>query len=990
VVSLAVVFAPHRAAAAARALGHPWRSAFPPPPPAIVLSPGPSEVKRGVSLDLELSAPGRRWVELLWRARGELPGRRRVDLDPLSGEGHGTIGPILEPAVYWAEDASRTTSDTFSVRPVDPLLLTALTVRVRFPSYRGRPDEEYTRPVPTLVVPAGSTIEIAGRANYPLARAELRGRNLIRILEVRGSAFSGTLRPTRSGVWGWRFASMLRGEAGILTDSLEIVVRRDLLPSVDIVSPGSDMDVGEALRLPLVIDARDDEEIRDVEIVSWRASATHQWYPARRERIGGAPNSGPRLVLTSSLDLSGRGLLPGDTLVYVARARDVNPRHRWVVSDTFRVWLPSLIELRERASERAQKLRREAEGIRESAAELTRAAHDARLRAPVEAESPSSAAVRDQTAGSRSSFGSTADGRQVLQRAQQMRDRLEGLRQSLTDLKEDLDRAGLGDPRLREQLQRLQALTRELLESGLKERIEELERALQNLDEEQMRAALGALSQKMAALRDQLEQSVALLERVALEQAVRSARERAADLAGRQERLASDVRPEPAWSGSEQRLAARADSLSTSLRELAKRLKASAAAESDSTASAGHGASRAAAEMRAAAAAQQSARGAEAAEFRPDGTQPAGSQVAGSQVAGSQAGGSQAGARSARAATEMRSAADALESVERRLTRDWKQDALDAVERSLEETLTLAREQSAISSELAARPSLSLALRGRQAAVRQGLDNVMQSLAEASRRTALLNRRTGPTAARAAEEMDRVLLSLAPGLAGGPPPDAPGMRKAAESLNELAAELLATRNSVRSAGSATGMQEALEQMARMARAQGGINREGGGLLPLTLAGQRVDERLRALAREQAAVAKGLRDLGEQAGATQLTGRPEEMAAEAEAIADRLAQGRLDRETLARQERLFRTLLDAGRSLERGEDPKRRESETGHARRGRAIPALSPEVASGPRFPLPKEGDLLGFSAAYRRMVFDYFARLNRGGPVDGAVDTRDR
>jgi hypothetical protein len=90
----------------------------------------------------------------------------------------------------------------------------------------------------------------------------------------------------------------------------------------------------------------------------------------------------------------------------------------------------------------------------------------------------------------------------------------------------------------------------------------------------------------------------------------------------------------------------------------------------------------------------------------------------------------------------------------------------------------------------------------------------------------------------------------------------------------------------------------------------------------------------------------------------------------------MEQGRLDRTTLERQQRLFRRMLDAGRTLQNQdepEDPERR-SETARARAARTPVAAAPGAAL--RYPIPSWEALRTLSPADRAMVLDYFRRLN--------------
>ena len=111
---------------------------------------------------------------------------------------------------------------------------------------------------------------------------------------------------------------------------------------------------------------------------------------------------------------------------------------------------------------------------------------------------------------------------------------------------------------------------------------------------------------------------------------------------------------------------------------------------------------------------------------------------------------------------------------------------------------------------------------------------------------------------------------------------------------------------------------------------------------------------------------------------------QELADEAAAIAQQLAQGRLTPEMAQRQERLFHRLLDAGRSLEREEFSDERESEDATAfERGQVIP-LTADQLGALRYRLPDAEQLQRLSPAVRQLVIQYFERLNRGGAGSGS------
>jgi hypothetical protein len=90
-------------------------------------------------------------------------------------------------------------------------------------------------------------------------------------------------------------------------------------------------------------------------------------------------------------------------------------------------------------------------------------------------------------------------------------------------------------------------------------------------------------------------------------------------------------------------------------------------------------------------------------------------------------------------------------------------------------------------------------------------------------------------------------------------------------------------------------------------------------------------------------------------------------------------GRLDRQTVERQERLFRRMLDAGRTLQGEEQDEKQERQSTTARDDsiHLPPALRARLDGGEnglRFPTWE--DLQQLSPEERRRVVEYFRRLS--------------
>lgn len=201
-----------------------------------------------------------------------------------------------------------------------------------------------------------------------------------------------------------------------------------------------------------------------------------------------------------------------------------------------------------------------------------------------------------------------------------------------------------------------------------------------------------------------------------------------------------------------------------------------------------------------------------------------------------------------------------------------------------------------------------------------------------------------------------------------------------ESLNRLAMALLEQDARVRQHGSQS-LDQALQRLAELAREQGALNAQVGMFAPLDLPNRARDDQLRQMAESQRGIARRAGEVSSLLGGHEdVLGRVDELAVEGAAIARELEGGRLDPDVRARQERLFHRLLDAGRSLEREEYTDERVGEVAAGRDAVAPVAIDPALLEpGLRYPRPTADQLQGLPAAYRRLVLEYFDRLNADG-----------
>src|SRR5690606_4541606 len=180
------------------------------------------------------------------------------------------------------------------------------------------------------------------------------------------------------------------------------------------------------------------------------------------------------------------------------------------------------------------------------------------------------------------------------------------------------------------------------------------------------------------------------------------------------------------------------------------------------------------------------------------------------------------------------------------------------------------------------------------------------------------------------------------------------------------------------------------QLADLAQQQGSLNGQSSSLLPMNLSPSSMARELQRLGAQQRNVANQLDEVSQNVGGRDnVLGDLDALAREAEQVAREMEAGRLSPETRARQERLFHRLLDAGRSLERDEQTDERVSERGGSIGSSDAAPLDPALLDpARRYRMPTPEELNGLPPAYRRLILEYFERLNRSTETGAPQERR--
>ncbi|MGH7469141.1 MAG: hypothetical protein ACRENP_14385 [Longimicrobiales bacterium] len=1059
VIALGMV-SPARSRAGWAPLLRPVKHLAPPPLPAISVEPGHAEVPRGTALTVRVRAPQREAVLLEWRSAGAVRREETVDLE--QGIGTTEIPAVDAPVRYWVVAPDGAVSDTFTVRPTDPLLVSDLTIDVTYPGYLNRLAEQFQGELPSLQIPEGTELRIEGRATRALGSAILSADSgAVKVeLRVDGGTFNGRWVPRQSGKYEWQFASRSGTRAELVPPPFQLHVVPDLPPQVEVTYPGSDTTLTAELQQPIVADAQDDHGLLSAVLISWRTSSLGQRDPAVETPLT-LEGDADRAFIRGALDARERRLLPGDTLSYFIRVMDNSPRRQTADSRTYRLRLPSMDELRDQSDDQASELTRQLEELSRSARDLEKATRDLNRRSASQSQSRSDRSGQGSSQGSpgdRLDYQKAEQTRSLLDRQEQMLNDVDQMRQRVQSLERAMEAAGLRDPELQKRLQEMRELYDKMLTPELKKKLEELKQNVDKMDPEQVQKSLEELAKQQQEFREQLERSLELMRRAAAEQEMNALSQEAKELATQQQAVADQMKqvgkPSPDQVEKQKELEQKTREMNRALEELMKKLG------------------------------QQGESGAaqKTGEAKDQSEQAAGDMQKAVEQARQQS--QQAAQSGQQAADKLNDAAGKLDQARKQMADGWKKEVQETMDKATNDALSLAQKQNEIlermqqemktgnqpqqSGQSATPPQQQQAgqqakgqqtgqqqsgqqqsgqqqsgqqqsgqqqsgqqragqqqagqqgqqqqgaqqqagqqqsgqqqggqqqggqqqqgqqgsqqvgqgggtqqLKNDQAAVKQGLEQLGQNLSDAGQRSAMVNRDVGSALGRANLSMDQTLKALE----NGNKTPVNEAQQTLDALNRLALALLQNQQQLNDAQSGTGLQQALEQLAELAKQQGGINGQSGSLAPLNLAPQVMSDQLNRLAKQQRDVAQKLDGMNNIGGREDPLGRLDELAREANQLARDLEGGRLTPQTLARQERLFHRLLDAGRTLERDEYSDERKAERPGAIPPHVAKALKPGLLEeNLRFAVPSEEVLRGLPPAYRRLLLDYIERLNR-------------
>jgi hypothetical protein len=778
---------------------------------------------------------------------------------------------------------------------VDPPRLVDLSLTVDPPDYTGLPNVTGDPNDGNVAALKGSLVKIEANANKPLSAAfQLLGDSSKAGLKVEGDRVSGRFKIVENG----KYTIMLSDLAGRVNPEpiwYDIQVLEDYPPSIEILFPAMDVDLGEQMVLPLEMSISDDYGFDGLNLVWWMISEGQQTEPSK-EAISIPDAKAASQLIDYNWDINRIAPLPGDLIYYYCEVsdNDIISGPKWARSHTFLARLPSLDEILaevqgsqeqqiselEEALKDQQQLQRE---IKEVAREMMKA---------VEVDWEKQQAARN-----------------ILEKQKDIAEKMQNIADEMEENFDQLQDNMLIGEQIAEKMQEIQNLLDEVATPELKEAMKKLQEALENMDPEQLRQALEDFQMSSEELLESLDRSLDLLKRLAVEQKMDLLVELAQRILDEQNRINENVEKAADSSAlaSQSQACKNNSGQFNSLKEQFEQLK-----KMDE-------------EMKLVPEKEKSEADSQINNPRiPENFDDLKSALSMGQ-------GGKCQKKGQNLSQDLENVLAALKAARDAMQQQMMAEILGKLQRATEDLLYLSNRQEVLLDTTVHYENTAEDLPrlvDDQSELETAAEKVADQISEASKKTIFINMSLMRLMGQTLNNLSEACTHLGNRSA----------QKAAESetsamanMNKAVDALMQTSQACKSSCSGSGMKETMNKMGGMCQKQSGINQQTMMLMPkpgipMSLGQQ---QSLQQLAAQQEALRNQLQELNDELGSRgQILGRLDALGEEMKKVADDLARSKVDRRTIERQQRILSRMLDAQRSVNRREYSRKRKAEQG--------------------------------------------------------------
>ncbi|MEI6090082.1 MAG: DUF4175 family protein [bacterium] len=974
------------------------KSYIPPSPFQLQIFPGDTTMLRSSRLVIKIKALGTApaKIRLFIRQQNQINfDSYELDLD--TSNTYIYINQAVKRSFeYYAEAdwmSELVHTDTAKVTVINLPNIRSIIGRINYPTYTGLSSKSFTEQNADIAALRGSTIDIAAYSNKELQRAWLiienikgdtSGTKKVDTMKLRmsvaGRKATARFFLAETGTYHIKFEDTdLQTNANPMKYSMTAL--SDDYPSISQTKPVSDVTINQSTLLPIQVSISDDYGFTSLKL--YYRLIQSKYTPAE-EKFSAINIPISKLDIKTDInyvwDLSAVSISPEDIYEYYFEVADNDnfggPKK--ARTNTLTVRLPSLEEVMEESDLTQKDVKDQIEEAVKDAEELKKDMEE--LNREMLKKNPKEELQ----------WSDKKKAESLMSRQEDIKNKMQNLAQKLQDNTKQLSENNMISQETLEKYQELQNLMKQVDSPELKKLQQDMKKALENMTAEDMKKALEKFKFNEEQFKKNIERSLKMLKRIQAQQKADALAKRADELADRQDKLAEKTKEANADQAEE--VAKQQNKLTQDFKELEKDIKSL----EDLMKEIGEK------EMP-----MDMLKDAQN-ELSPKETEQ-NMQSAEQNIKSQKK--SDANKNQKKASQNMRNFANKMQSMRQQMDKDSKEKALKQIQKSISNLLELSKRQESLGNKTKsmdysstkfpeyarkqadlfdqlANTAMAMAELGEQSfAVTPDmiskLQNAMQSMQDAYSK---LSERSSSEAAQpqqssmaamngAVSSMQDQLAKLQKGGACSNPGDGEG-----EGEGE-------------GQSSSSGMSQQMQQLAAQQQAinqamQDMMNKQGGGGKSGQGGGQSMSleqqAEMKRLGGKQGSAGKSAQDLSEEQKkyANQDRKRLEaldKIADEMQEIATEMKSGKINQETLNRQQKILNRLLDASQSINDRDFEKNREAKSGKNYRAMSpaeLDMLSPEGKKQAIQELMKSNKQ-GYSEDYEKLIKQYYEALQK-------------
>lgn len=857
--------------------------------------------------------------------------------------------PALKQTTGYQLIAGEIRSDRFNITVEDRPFVRSMTVSIIPPPYTKLKRETLEENIGDILALPGTRVIWSILPSKEIAQGAVVFKDGSDIpLRRNGERYSAELTLQGSS----SYFVELEDEKGNTNQNIieyRIELMTDEFPTVSILSPGKNIDVTEAMLLPMEFKVADDFGISQLQL---KFRLVESKYSAGEKEVGSIiPFDTLTIrdgVLDYSWDLSLLGLVPEDVVEYYAEVQDndVVSGPKSARSQTYLIRLPSLEEVFS-----------DAEKTHDDAGKLL----EESLKESQELQKDLQELSDDLKRNQQMDWQKQKKAEEVMKKYEEIQKKVDDVNKSIDEMTQNLQRNNTLSRETLEKYLELQKTLSELNSPEFQKAMKRMQEAMQNVSPEQMREAMEQAQFNEEQFRESIERTMKLLKRIQIEQKVDELLKRTQQMSEAQEQVkqqTQQLKQNDSQKATE--LAQKQDEIEKQLSQLKKELN------------------------------DLEKKMEEFPKEMPSGKMEDAQSAANNrdmQKAMKQSSQELRNLQMERAMTSQQQASsgisemqEQLSELQEQLLNNQMQQTMSALRKAMQDLLQISQKQEALKNQSRTLDPNSQQFREmaqQQQNLQSDLNNVANALTELSEQSFVVTPEMGKQIGRAMAQMQQSMSGIEQ--RNGPLTSAQ-QNEAMASLNKAATQMQGAMQQMQQQGGQGGG-SLMQQLRGMAMQQQQINAQTQQIGEQQGGSQQQMQEMGRLARQQEAVRKSLEQLQKESQGSpeknKVMGDLSKITEEMKEVVEQLQQNNVDPNTVQQQERILSRLLQAQRSMRERDYEQKRKATTGTATAKRNPAQLSLESEGTQLQKDLQRAQESGYSKDYLELIRRYYETIGK-------------